>query len=230
MCLVKEGGKKKMLDKLNPFKRGTSEDELNMKKKEIAQEWLPIYDVNNSIMYRRDGYEVCAIHVDPINLELMSKREQKSTVKKLSEAFTQMNEFDWTIETVPKPVDLDQYIMSLDQDMQKTDNFVIRKILEQDKKFAAEFAASGEATDILFYIIVAIPPEKEGKKKKSVVKEKAQTVVSVIKDAGLNAHLCTDKELRELMFLFTHHSQATYERAPEDNGPYLPPVYESKEA
>lgn len=185
-----------------------------------AQDWMPIYDIHNEIAFRRDQELVTAIKVQPVNIHLLSEKEQRVKISALHEV---LNGIDVAHQffSVAKPVDLDAYISELE--LYKEDaSFRKTRILDHYIQVAAAKASSGTALERLFFVVLSRKRETNAE---MLLYEQAKSIASNLTSAGLTADVCTEQELRDLYFITTHPAQASVERSPLDNI-LLPPIYE----
>lgn len=187
-----------------------------------VQEWLPFYDVNMGFLWRRDNHIVTAVRVEPINIWLYSEKEQKRKVHLLFEVVNGLEcEYGWT--ALQRPVDLDEYIAKQEALRNQETHYVRRRILDNSIRQASKVASSGEAIDLMFYILLAAPLSKKQQLDMQELQNKAAELSDNLTGAELASHVCDDQELRELEFIFLNPLQAAFERAPQSSGPYLPP-------
>lgn len=187
-----------------------------------TQDWMPIEDIRNNLIYRKDGHVVAVIRVQPRNINLLSDKEKIRTIKRLEEALNGIDFHDQTL-SIARPVDLDAYILKLERMRSETDNMIKKKLISIYARQAAAMATSGEALDRHFYILIPHPLGKNPQMDEEFVKQRALQVVANLSSAELHSSLCTDNELRSLLFIFSHPAHASFERAPQNNFS-LPPM------
>ncbi|MGE7828542.1 hypothetical protein [Paenibacillus sp. NPDC093718] len=192
-------------------------------KEPSSQSWVPIKDIHNNIIYRKDNVIVSAVRVQPINIALLSENEQVRKIKQLEEV---LNGIDYKNQTlsIAKPVDLDAYILGLEQMKQEADTALIARLLNGYIQQAASKATSGEALERHFYILIDQALSKKAQHEEQVLLQKALELANGLTHAELLSHVCNDNELRDLQFIFSNPNQAAYERAPL-NSQSLPPVF-----
>lgn len=189
-------------------------------KRKTAQEWLPVKDVNNSLLVRGDKYLVAILKIEPVNISLLSDNEKKRIISALHEVINGAQEpMQWL--SIGRSVDLDGYIAKLEQKAQDTQDFARKKLLKGYIRQAAEMAAGGDTLERRFYVLLA---RKQGKHADDELKSRARELASGIASAGLRAELCNDKQIIDLLFTFHQPGQAAFERAPEFAGPYMPMI------
>lgn len=210
------------------FKKGAvSKDSSNKKAKNInrtIRDWFPIEDINNSIMYRKDGYLVSALRIEPVNTSLMSKSEEISRIELLGEVLSGID-IDYQFLFLPKPIDMDKFINYLeDLKKQETDD-LFRLILNDEIQNATEKQISGEIMERLYYMLIAQPAGKNIRQSELEIISRIKDIVNLLYAARLEASICKDDELRNIQFLFFNQKHAAIERAPERDYLY-PPIYE----
>lgn len=189
-----------------------------------VQDFYPIVDIHNSIKVRRDGHLLAAIAIEPYNISLLSEKEQIRKILSLNEVFNGFARYFQQF-CIGRPVDLDGYIAELRNKMEAEVNVIKKRIIQNQIKKAARVASGGEVLERKFYLLFTEVPSKMAREE---LIERIREVGSELTQRNLRSHLCTDKELLELEFLFTHPSQAAYERVPEYAGYYLPPQLQTE--
>ena len=190
-----------------------------------TQSWIPIRDIRNSLIYRKDNGIVSAIRVHPVNINLLSDKEKMRKVKRLEEGLNGID-YIYQILSIAKPVDLDAYILKLETLKAETDSILKKKLLSMYSRQAAAKATSGEALERHFYILIDYMLGKKPQLDEQVLLQRATTLASSMSSAELFSSVCTDNELRTLQFIFSNPAHSSFERAPVDDL-FLPPVFYS---
>lgn len=209
-------GKKKAVGPVNPVSGSKTN-------KPSVQTWLPFYDVDRNLIWRRDKNIVAAIRIEPINIDLLSEAELERMIGRLYSVVNSINGH-WVIHTTQRAVDLDSYIANLESRKQNEENFIRKRILDSAIRTASLVASSGESIEMHFYVM------KFGsvKQKKSTIEQQqllgeAEELAQSLSKIKLQARVCDDQELRELLFNFLNPVKAAFERAPQDSSLSLPP-------
>lgn len=189
-------------------------------RQKTAQDWLPVKDVTNSLLYRKDKYLVAVLKVEPVNISLLSENEKKRIIAALHEVMNGLQE-PMQILSIGRSVDLDGYIAGMEQLAQDTQEFGRKKLLKGYIRQAAEMAAGGDTLERRFYILLS---QKQGKYAEDELKNRARELAGNIASAGLSAELCSDKLIIDLLFAFHQPGQSAFERAPDFAGPYIPTI------
>ncbi len=190
-------------------KNESEEKEIKKQKREkTANQWIPIADIEGNVVYRKDGYLVGALRINPTNLELLSDKEKKRKVESLAEELNGETE-GLQIFCIGRPVDLNNYLEWL-QDKAKTEqDFTRKQVLKGYIQQASRLASSGEITERRFYMIIT---KKNKEKAKEDLLDRLEDLQLKLQRAELTAKICEDDELLDLFSLFANPIQASYEK------------------
>ncbi|MCR3922066.1 MAG: hypothetical protein NUK65_06045, partial [Firmicutes bacterium] len=154
--------------------------------KKAAQEWLPIEDIRDNIMYLRNQRLAIALRVEAVNISLLSENEKRKIIAALHEV---INGFQFSMQwlSLGRSVDLDGYIAQLERKAQETSDFTRKKLLKGYIRQAAEMAAGGDTLERRFYILLSQPLEKytEGE-----LLNRARELAGDLQSVGLKAERC----------------------------------------
>jgi len=181
-----------------------------------AQQWLPITDINRGIAYRRDGYLVGMLRVQPLNLELLSEAEKKRKIDALAEELNGETE-ELQIFCIGRPVDLNAYIDWLQDKAKMEQDFTRKRILKNFIQHASRVATSGEIIERRLYVIAT---KKAGNRAEQDLISRLQDLKTKLFSAELAAEICDDDEIMDVFSLFANPSYASVEKATTDI--YLP--------
>lgn len=188
-----------------------------------VQAWLPFYDVNMGYLWRRDNHLVAAVALEPINLGLLSEKEQRRKVHLLFEVLNSLEE-NWSWTVLQRPVDLDEYIAKQEDLRNQETHYMRRRILDSSIRNASKVAGGGEAIELMFYFFLVGNLTKKQAMDMQDLNSRIHELSENLTNAELKSHVCDDQELRELEFVFLNPLQAAFERAPASGGYYLPPL------
>lgn len=177
-------------------------------KTKTAQQWMPIKDIENSIVYRKDGILIGILRITPINIDLLSNNEKKRKVEALYEELNGETE-NIQIFCIGRPVDLNGYLEWMQEKAKSEEDFTRKQILKSYIQEASEIAASGETMERRFYIVIS---KKDGPKRAEELTNKLRDLKAKFSNAGLKTFICNDDEIIDLYSLFSSPVQAAYER------------------
>lgn len=181
-----------------------------------VQSWLPVRDVRDGLLVRADGSSVAAFRVDPAPFTLLSERERERRISGLHEAL-QALAGGAQIAVVPRPLDLDAYLANLESLLMEADG-ARRGLLRNYLAYVRGLVTSAGALERRFYVLLAGEPRTTSDE----LLQQARELVAALGRAELSAHLCDERELIDLLFVFAHPAQAAFERA---ELPVVAPLY-----
>jgi len=174
-----------------------------------VQEWLPVVDVADDLIHRRDGRLVAVIQVEPVNLQLRSPREQERLLAVLHEAINSLQQ-PAQILSLPRPIDLDGYVQMLRNRLREVDRNR-EHLLRMYTQYVSGLVAGGELQERRFYILLAQSP---GPNAAAEVLQRAHDLATRLKQGDLSARVLDDQELFGLLYVWGHPDQAAFERPP----------------
>jgi hypothetical protein len=189
-------------------KKSSPEEELQQRKEKTANNWIPIADIDNSIVRRKDNYLVGIIKVEPTNLELLSNKEKQRKINSLSAELNGLKK-GFQIFCIGRPVDLNSYLEWLQEKARMEEDFIRKQVLKGYIKQASMTASSGEITERRFYIM--LKSKNEDKAKEELFKE-MEELVSKLDRAELKSKICNDSEIMDLYSIFSSPIQSAYEQ------------------
>lgn len=189
--------------------------------KKSTQDWIPVQDIKNNLVYMKTGSIVAAVHITPVNLNLLSFEEKKRRINRLEVVFNGID-YPFQFFSIGRPVDLDEYIAGLEWKRKQTEDEVKKTLISLYAKQAAVKAMSGEALERHFYMLIDAKLGKKPQMDEQLLLEKAKQLSSNLTGAELISHVCNDQDLRTMNFIFSNPAHAAFERAPEES--YIPTV------
>ncbi|MBC7336227.1 MAG: hypothetical protein H5U01_08155 [Clostridia bacterium] len=185
---------------------------------DAVQKWLPVKDVSGGLIVRADGVLVAVIRIEPAPFSLLSDRERERRIAATFEAFQGLPGAAQVI-SLPRPLDLDAYISSLEGLLAEAEG-ARRAVLRGYLQYVRGLAAGGIAVERRFYILIPGEARKKGGREELLAR--AREFAAALARADLTAHLCDDREILDLLFVFFNPSQAAFERPAE---PAAAPIY-----
>lgn len=177
-------------------------------KDSIVQNWLPVKDIKEGLIYHSDDKPVAVVRVEPSAFSLLSGREKERRISALFEAI-QAVPGDMQIAAVPRPIDLDVYIQSLEERLRETEGRR-KAILRGYTNYVRKITAGAEAMEKRFFLLL---PGTKGNEDELI--HNTKEFVGELGRAELNAHICSYQEILDMLFSFFHMAQAAFERAEE---------------
>ncbi|QOR34404.1 hypothetical protein IMX26_13005 [Clostridium sp. 'deep sea'] len=190
------------------------------KKNNSVQDWMPITDINNGIIYRKDNCITTVISLKPINLKLLSEEEIKNIIRGLTKT---LNGFLLNMQwlTLNKPVDLDSYMSHLESLVKQTLDINKKKLLKSYMKQAVEMALGGAALTKHCYMLLEFESVNSIE---YLAKNTSIELCNSLTALGLQAEYCDDQQIIELLFTFNNPIHSSFEKQPNKYDDYLSPI------
>lgn len=194
----------------------TAEQVQQQEREKTAQQWMPLADIRDCIVYRKDGQIFGAIRVYPKNLELFSEKEKKKKIEALTEALNG-EKSGLQIFCIGRPVDLTNYLEWLQEKANREMDFKRKLLLKNFVSQASKMATSGEITERRFYIFLngKLGEEEELRNRLNELKHRLSL-------AELDTDLCREDDYMDLFTLFASPITASYSKT--NYGVDLPPL------
>lgn len=189
-------------------KKLSAEEVKQQTRKKTAQQWIPIADIDEGIVYRKDNTVLSMIKVQPENIDLLSELEKRRKIDALAEGFNGENE-DLQIFCVGRPVDLNDYLEDLQDKAKMEQDFTRKTILKGYIQDTSKKATSGEIMERRFYII--LKKKIEDNKSISELMNRTNELENKLTQAELTCEISNDDEVLDLYSLFSSPSQAAFE-------------------
>ena len=191
-------------------KEVVSADQLEQQSKQkTAQQWIPVADIKNNMVVKKNGSLIMMLRIQPLNLDLLSERECNKKVEALVEGFNGQNE-GMQFFCIGRPVDLNNYLEMLQGKVRQEDNFTRKMLLKGYIQHASKVASSGDITERRFYLIISKPI---GKKTEEELGVRIEQLRMALFNAELQSDICKEDELIDVLSLFASPIQASVEQA-----------------
>lgn len=116
-----------------------------------ANEWTNVTDITNSAIFTRDGCAISVYQIDPINIELMTKKEKYDFVKDVSGSLSAIKT-PYKLLSVPQPFDVQPYLEQLEQQKHGS-NDVQKLIIANEIAYINSMVISGTMVEKRYYVI-----------------------------------------------------------------------------
>lgn len=170
------------------------------KKEEYVNDLINIADVKDSILYTKDNYIMGYINVEPINISLLSKAEQKRKRTMLVEKFNDEDTFEFF--KISKSVDFSKQLNYLQELASNCDNSIKKMGLKESYRSVSRYCQSGEMVENQYYYIFREKYTNEDYHIIKDFKDKLNDFVNKLADCEIKAYILTDQEIIQLNNLF----------------------------
>lgn len=186
----------------------SEEEKVQQKRERTAQQWIPVADIDGPTIVRKDDVLVKMIRIFPENLDLYSDREKRRKIEALAEGLNGETEH-FKFFCIGRPVDLNIYLSWLQDKAKQESDFVRKNLLKGYIQQASKMASSGETMERRFYIVLTKP---NGNKALMELNSRVEEFKEKFSDAELEAVICDEDEMMDVLDLFANPNQAGVEK------------------
>lgn len=186
-----------------------------------TQAFLPIKDVNNNLVFLKDGGISAVLETTAVNFDLLSENEQASIIQSFGALLNSLN-FAIQIVVRSKRLDISNYLTRLDRAQQLQPNPLLKNMIFGYKKFVETLIKENDVLDKQFYIVlqvsslelgIAVNPEKDIKKTLAAIEPRCNHLVKQLARCGIKAKRLDDERLVKLFYDIYNESE-TYKEEP----------------
>ena len=210
-------GKKKGKHKPTPQEQALAQAQAT------AQKWLPFKDMHDDFLIRKDGAVVAGIKIAPFNLSLKSERERSSIIQSFQAVLNGLD-VPWQLLSLYRPVDLDAYLGTLDQQATQVSG-TRRRVLGDYERWVRQLAQQGGQVERRYYLLMTRNSKDAFAEHRTALRGLFGNLARI---RGFRADMLDDALWRELLFLVFHAGQAATETV-LNGGPRAVPLYHSQE-
>ena len=187
-------------------------------KEKVCNEELNIKDIRNNYLYTNDNKVMCYIKIQPLNLYLLSNKEQEQIIKQLSaELSSEIKEMKFF--SIARPVDVGDLIQSLQDIANNSLNQIQKGLLKKHINETVRLTFTGEAVERQNFLILW--QEYNDYAEKDILK-RAMELVNKFANCGIKAEVLSEQYIIQLCSGFTNMNFAFKEDS--DYEDYMPIV------
>lgn len=152
-----------------------------------TENWINIKTISNGIIYNKQGMMVTGVKIQPKNIFILDQSQMDNTLIGLMNFYNTLD-FEFWIIVADRPVDISMYQAELQLLFNKTQDQMLRKIIQQDMD-KGDFFTNNNVVDTEYYILF-----KENKM--DMLQKKVRSMINNLASAGLVASQTTTEDLR----------------------------------
>lgn len=168
--------------------------------KYVEESFVPVKSITNGMIYLDNNEIVTGVKIQPKNIFILEPDLQMGIITSLRDAYNQID-YEFWIVVADRPVDLDIYITEMEEQYNKVQDPVKRKLISQDIDKANSFI-SNNVVDTEYFLLF-----KE--KNLEVVNKRVRALINMFANASLNASQTSNEDLRIILDNFLNGGQAT---------------------
>ena len=154
-----------------------------------TESFVPIKSVKNNMINLDSGFMVAGVKVAPKNIFILDEGDMFGVIDGLKDFYNTLD-FEFWLVVADRPVDISVYIAELQMMYNKSQNPVIRKLINQDLKKADDF--SDNVSDIEFYFLFK-------DKNLELINKKVRLMINGLANAGLSSSQANNEDLRSIL-------------------------------
>lgn len=176
-------------------------------KVETANEFTNVKDIRNNILYTKDDYLFGYLRIYPYNIDLLSEEDKRSKTNQLTAQF-KGNDLKFTIFSLPREVDIDNYKSFLENKYQEEIIYQNKKlILSQMIRRSIELSTLSENYEHQLFLKVWRKNES-GSRKEHIVENEIRNFLYDIKQyyasVKIQCEVLDESKILELCNLFAN--------------------------
>lgn len=183
-------------------------------KKETAQDFVNVKDIKDKFLYTRDDQIASYIQINPIDINLLSKREKQSLSRTLTAELTSERK-TFKFIAVSRPVDISPLLTEYQNIISNTNNQKQKELLRHEMYSISNFALSGEVVERQFYIMLWEDYE-EGIERDLL--KRAMEFASKLESSSIKCNILTQNKIVRLCNLINNPAYVNLEGTSFDVG------------
>ncbi len=169
-------------------------------KSKYTEDWLPVKNITNGMIELENNYKVTGIKVKPRNIFILESNLRNNIISQLRIFYDTIDFEFWFIST-DRPVDISDYLATLQIQYNQEQNPILKKIISQDIEKANNFVRNN-VTDTEFYILF-----KE--RNVDLIQKRLRNLQMGLANAGLDSVQTSNADLRVILESFLNGGMTT---------------------
>jgi CxxC motif-containing protein len=185
-------------------------------KEKSCNEELNIKDIRNNFLYTKDNKIMCYIKIQPLNLYLLSGKEQEQIIKQLSAELSSETK-EMKFFSIARPVDVGDLLDDLQQKANNSLDQIQKALLKKHINETVRLTFTGEAVERQNFLILW--QDYNDYAEKDLLK-RAMELINKFANCSIKAEILEEQYIIQLCSGFTNMSFAFKESSEYDD--YMP--------
>ena len=168
-----------------------------------TEDWIPVKNISNGMIELDNKVKVTGVKIRPRNIFILDSNSRNSIIAMLRTFYDSIDFEFWLIST-DRPVDISNYLATLQIQYNQVSDPRIKKIISQDIEKANDFIKN--VSDTEFFILF-----KE--KNPDTIQKKLRTLMMGLSNAGLDSVQVSNTDLRVILDSFLNGGMTTESKA-----------------
>lgn len=191
------------------------------KRQVTAQEFTNVSDIQNGILYTKDGFMMKYIRILPVSVGLLSNREKKTLIRQLTSQLS-VEKKPFHFLAIGRPVDMQPLLEQYERLRMQTSDPCRKRLFREEMQTVSEFTFGNEVVERQFYFYISEQNKED--KKEDLIKH-ANEFSECFESAGIKTEILDDPEIIRLCNLVNNPAVVTIED--EDCRPTIPILKEA---
>ena len=165
-----------------------------------TEDWLPVKNITNGMIELDNKAKVTGVKIRPRNIFILESNARNNIISQLR-VFYDSIDFEFWMISADRPVDISDYLATLQIQYNNEQDPRIKKLISQDIEKANMFMRDN-VTDTEFYILF-----KE--KNPDLIQKRLRTLMLGLSNAGLDSVQTSNTDLRVLLDSFLNGGMTT---------------------
>ncbi len=162
-------------------------------KSKYTEDWIPIIGISNGMIELNNKQKVTGVKIRPRNIFILDKITQNYIINSLK-SFYDTLDFEFWLISADRPVDISNYLATLQIQYNQVNDQKIKKLISQDIEKANYFMRDN-VTDTEFYIMFK-------DKNVDMLQKRIRTIMMGLSNCGLDSVQTSNNDLRVIMDSF----------------------------
>lgn len=168
-----------------------------------TEDWLTVRNIANGMIELDNKFKVTGVKVRPRNIFILDSNSRRNIISQLR-VFYDSIDFEFWLISADRPVDISNYLATLQIQYNQEQDPRIKKIISQDIEKANMFTHDN-VTDTEFYILFK-------DKNPDSIQKKLRSLMLGLSNAGLDSVQTSNTDLRVLLDSFLNGGMTTENR------------------
>ena len=167
-----------------------------------TEDWLPVTNITNGMIELDNKMKVTGVKIIPRNIFILDNNARSNIIAMLRTFYDSLD-FEFWLISADRPVDISNYLATLQIQYNQEGDPRIKKIISQDIEKANNFIKN--VSDTEFYILF-----KE--RNSDLIQKRLRTLMMGLSNAGLDCVQTSNTDLRVLLDSFLNGGMTTENR------------------
>ena len=165
-----------------------------------TEDWIPVKNIANGMIELDNNQKITGVKIIPRNIFILDTNSRNNIINMLK-VFYDTIDFEFWLISADRPVDITNYLATLQVQYNQVQDPRIKKIISQDIEKANSFMRDN-VTDTEFYILF-----KE--KNMDLIQKRLRTIMLGLSNAGLDSVQTSNSDLRVVLDSFLNGGMTT---------------------